>query len=199
MKNATISYIAFSLLILSSTTLTACQRQESHNSSAKVSTAVAAMQTSHSATIPIATTPTNSANNPAVMDLLDQFIRSDIPSMTFDQVKTLIPKTCVANDDRSISCPNIPGLISISYGGGPDGIFEMVFTGGMTSCEMLKVLVSKKFGRGKNYDIPDQDNDSACGMNWDKINPKNKRYYADVRKLKGDDEVTLQIAAEQGP
>ena len=61
------------------------------------------------------------------------------------------------------------------------------------------MLVSKKFGKGKNYDIPDQDNDSACGMNWDKINSKNKRYYADVRKLKGDDEVTLQIAAEQGP
>ena len=129
MKNSTISYIALGLLILSSTALTACQRQESRDSSTKVSTAVAPMQTSHSVAIPPAATPTNSADNPAVKDLLDQFIRSDIPSMTFDQVKALIPKTCVANDDRSISCPNIPGLISISYGGGPDGIFEMVFRG----------------------------------------------------------------------
>ena len=145
-------------------------------------------------------TPVSIIDNLAIKDLLHRVVRSDLPGMTFEQVKTLFPTTCVANDEnRSISCPGVAGLASVSYGGGPDGIFDMVFSGGMASCKILKTLVSQRFGKGEDYDIPDRDSDAACGMHWDKINPKHKIYYANLRKLKGDDEVTLQIGAEQGP
>lgn len=200
MKNTTALHIALGFLIVSSVALTACQRQESGNPPTKAPEPAAVNQTPQSVASSKVATPVSIIDNAAITDLLHRVVRSDLPGMTFEQVKTLFPTTCVANDDdRSISCPGVAGLASVSYAGGPDGIFDMVFSGGMASCKILKTLVSQRFGKGEDYDIPDRDNDAACGMHWDKINPKNKIYYADLRKLKGDDEVTLQIGAEQGP
>lgn len=197
MKNTTAFHIALGFLIASSVALAACQRQESGNPPTK---SAAVNQTPQSVAPSKVATPVNIIENAAVTDLLHRVVRSDLPGMTFEQVKTLFPTTCVANDDdRSISCPGVVGLASVSYAGGPDGIFDIVFSGGMASCNILKTLVSQRFGKGEDYDIPAQDNDTSCGMHWDKINPKHKTYYADLRKLKGDDEVTLQIGAEQGP
>ena len=200
MKFTTISYMAFSFLIVSLGSLTACQRQEpSKPSSTKVSTPVAVIQTPESAVIPPTTTPTSVVDNLAIKDLLDQVVRPDIPSMTFDQVKALFPKTCVANnEERSVSCPNIQGLVSVSYSGGPDGIFDMVFTGGMASYKTLKILISKKFGKGEEGGAV-TDSNAAVGIIWWEINPQRKKYSASLGKLKGNDEVALQIAAEQGP
>lgn len=200
MKNTTAFRIAFGFLIASSVSLTACQRQEPGNPPTKVSEPAAVNQAPQSAASPKVVTPVSIFDNPAITDLLHRVVRSDLPGMTFEQVKALFPTICAANDDdRSISCPDVAGLISVSYGGGPDGVFDMVFSGGMASCKTLKTLVSQKFGKGEDYDIPDRDNDAACGMHWDKVNPKHKTYYANLKKLKGDDEVTLQIGAEQGP
>ena len=134
-------------------------------------------------------------DNPAVKDLLHRIVRPDLPGMTFKQVKALFPKTCTANDDdQSISCPGVRGLISISYTGGPDGALDVVFSGGTASCNTLKLLINPKFGRGE--DVSDQDIDGACGMQWWEINPNKKTYHAHLRKLKGDDEVTFQIGSE---
>lgn len=192
--------IVFGFLIASSFALTGCQRQASDNPSTKTSEPAVVNQKSQYAASPKVVTPVSIFDNPTIKDLLYRVVRSDLPRMTFEQVKSLFPTTCVANDDgRSISCPNATGLISVSYGGGPDGIFDMVFSGGMVSCKTLKTLITQRFGKGDDYDISDQDNDAACGMHWDKVNPKHKTYYANLKKLKGDNEVTLQIGAEQGP
>ena len=199
-KNTTAFRIALGFLIASSVALTACQRQESGNPPTKAPEPAAVNQPLQSVASSKVATPVSIIDNLAIKDLLHRVVRSDLPGMTFEQVKTLFPTTCVANDDdRSISCPGVAGLASVSYGGGPDGIFDMVFSGGMASCKILKTLVSQRFGKGEDYDIPDRDSDAACGMHWNKINPKHKIYYANLRKLKGDDEVTLQIGAEQGP
>jgi hypothetical protein len=190
MKNNTITHITFSLIIITSFVLAACQRQESNNTSAQMPKAIAVTPTEASV---------SAVDNPAIKILLDRIVRSDIPSMTWDQVKPLFPSDCVANnDDRSISCPNIPGLISISYGGGPDGILDIVFMGGTASYKTLKTIVSNKFGKGEE-DGAIADNNAAIGIIWWEINPHNKTYSANLGKLKGHDEVTLQIAAEQGP
>ena len=197
MKNTAAFHIALGFIIAASVALTACQRQESGNPPTK---SAAVNQTPQSVAPSKVATPVSIIDNGAVTDLLHRVVRSDLPGMTFEQVKTLFPTTCVANDDdRSISCPGVAGLASVFYAGGPDGIFNIVFSGGMASCNILKTLVSQRFGKGEDYDIPDRDSDAACGMHWDKINPKHKTYYANLRKLKGDDEVTLQIGAEQGP
>lgn len=201
MKNTTAFHIALGFLIALSVALTACQRQESSgNPTTKAPEPAATNQPTQSVASSKMATPASIFDNAAITDLLHRVVRSDLPGMTFEQVKALFPTTCVANDDdRSISCPGVAGLTSVSYGGGPDGIFDMVFSGGMASCKRLKTVVSQRLGKGEDYDIPDRDNDAACGMRWDKINPKHKTYYANLRKLKGDDEVTLQIGAEQGP
>ena len=200
MKNTTAFHISLGFLIASSVALAACQRQESGNPPSKAPETAPLNKTPQSVAPSKVATPVNIIENAAVTDLLHRVVRSDLPGMTFEQVKTLFPTTCVANDDdRSISCPGVAGLASIFYAGGPDGIFDMVFSGGMASCNILKTLVSQRFGKGEDDDIPAQVNDTSCGMHWDKINPKNKIYYANLRKLKGDDEVTLQIGAEQGP
>ncbi len=192
--------IIFGFLIASSFTLTGCQRQASDEPSTKASEPAVVNQKPHYSASPKVTTAVSTFDNPSLKNLLYRVVRSDLPGMTFEQVKALFPTTCVANDDdRSISCPNAPGLISISYGGGPDGIFDMVFSGGMASCKTLKTLITQRFGKGEDYEISDQDNNAACGMHWDKVNQKHKTYYANLKKLKGDNEVTLQIGAEQGP
>ena len=197
MKTTKVSNMAFSLLIASSVALTACQRQESGHSPAKVSKQVAAIQTPQLVATQVAT-PAGIVDNPAVTDLLHRVVRSDLPGMTFNQVKALFPATCIANDDdRSISCPGVAGLVSISYGGGQDGILDMVFSGGMASCKVLKMLVSEKFGAGEDNSA--QNNDGVCDVYWKKISKKNNTYYANLGKQKGDDEVALQIGAEQGP
>ncbi len=149
MKTTKVSNMAFSLLIASSVALTACQRQESGHSPTKVFKQVAAIQTPQLVATQVAT-PAGIVDNPAVTDLLHRVVRSDLPGMTFNQVKALFPATCIANDDdRSISCPGVAGLVSISYGGGQDGILDMVFSGGMASCKVLKMLVSEKLGRAR--------------------------------------------------
>ena len=179
MKNTTFFYIALGFFIASSVALTACQRQESGNPPTKAPEPVAVNRTPQSvasASSKVAT-PVSIIDNAAITDLFHRVVRSDLPGMTFEQIKTLFPTTCVANDEnRSISCPGVAGLASVSYGGGPDGIFDMVFSGGMASCKILKTLVSQRLGKGEDYDIPDRDSDAACGMHWDKINPKHKSY-----------------------
>ncbi len=189
-KNSTGRPLIFSLIVAISFMLAACQRQEPSNASTQVAK-------------PISITPTEASSsivdNPAVKNLLNRIVQPDIPSMTWAQIKPLFPKDCVANNDnRSISCPNISGVISISYGGGPDGVLDIVFMGGIASYETLKALVSQKFGKGEE-DSAVGDNDAAVGVIWWEINPHNKTYSANLGKLKGHDEVTLQIAAEQGP
>ena len=198
MKNTIISYTILGLLILSTTSLTACQRQESSGNQASVATPPQLV--GHPAPLAVTppTSPANKVDNPAVRDLLDRVVRSDIPSMTYDQVKALFPKTCIANDDRNISCPGVDGIISIDYSGGPDGILDMEFSGGMASCLTLKAIISKKFGDGED-NIDDKDINGGCGASWPKINIKNRTYYADLRKRKGSDQVSFQIGAEQGP
>lgn len=190
-------YIAYFLLAVSSLTLAACQRQESGTRSAKKPESVAVIQAPQYATLQVAT-PVSIVDNPAVTDLLHRVVRHDLPSLTFNQVKSLFPITCFANDeDRTISCPGVAGLISISYGGGPDGIFDMVFSGGMASCKTLKTLISQKFGGGE--DSSSHNIDGVCDVYWQKISEKNKTYYATLGKLNGRDKVTFQIGAEQGP
>ena len=200
MKNTIISYKILGLLILSTTSLTACQRQESSGNQASVATPPQLVE--HPAPLTVTPQTTHSANkvdNPAVRDLLDRVVRSDIPSMTYDQVKALFPKNCIANDDRNISCPGVDGLISIVYGGGPDGMLDMKFSGGMASCLTLKAIISKKFGDSEDNKIDDKDINASCGAYWPKISIKNKTYHAALIKIKGDDQVSFQIGAEQGP
>jgi hypothetical protein len=190
MKNNTITNIASTLIILTTFALAACQRQESNNSSTQTPKSIAVTPTVASV---------STVDNPAIKDLLNRIVRTDIPSMTWDQIKHLLPNECIANnDDRSISCPNIPGLISISYSGGPDGILDIVFNGGTASYKALKTIVSNKFGKGEE-DGAVKDNNAAVGIIWWEINPHNKTYSANLGKPHGSDEVTLQIAAEQGP
>lgn len=190
--------IAFSFLLGSMVVLTACQRQVDVHSSGGSSPAVNPASPSMSAPSNAVTSDARgpvSVDNPAVKDLLHRIVRPDLPGMTFEQVKALFPKTCIANDDdRSISCPELRGLISISYAGGPDGALDVVFSGGTASCNTLKLLISHKFGRGE--DASDKDNDGACGMQWWEINPSKKIYHAHLRKLKGDEQVTFQIGSE---
>jgi len=195
MRNNTASWFAFSLLVLSSVILTACQRQEPSNPPVMPSVAV----DTHPPLVAVQqTAPFASAvDNPAIKDLLSRVVRPDLPGMSFEQVKALFPTNCTANDDRSISCPGVVGLVSISYGGGPDGIFDMVFSGGMASCKTLKSIVSRSFGEAE--DNSTENSDGVCDVYWKKISLKNRIYYATIRKQKGDNEVTLQIAAEQGP
>ena len=197
MRNATTVNLAFSFLFTSLALLSACQRQDADSSAAKqfpVTTVTAPSKVTSQASM-----STSVVGSPAIAALLNQVVRPDLPGMTFDQVTALFPTTCLANDDdRSITCPDMAGLNSASYGGGPDGIFNMTFSGGMASCKELKILLSAKFGAGE--DAPDHEtDDGACGAHWWTINPKNKAYHAHIRKLQGRDTVTLQIGAEQGP
>jgi hypothetical protein len=197
MNKKTAFYMACFLLAVSSLTLTACQRQESGTRSAKKPESVAVIQAPQHVTLQVPTL-LSSVDNPAITDLLHRIVRHDLPGMTFNQVKALFPTTCFANDeDRTISCPSVAGLISISYGGGPDGIFDMVFSGGMASCKTLKALISQEFGEGE--DSSSQNSDGVCDVYWQKISEKNKTYYATLGKLNGRDNVTFQIGAEQGP
>lgn len=192
-----INPIHFGFLLALIVVLTACQRQEQAGSSASRSAVIPPSPSVQAS--PIAVSPyvveSVSVDTPAVKDLLNRIVRPDLPGMTFEQVKVLFPETCIGNDDdRSISCPGIGGLISISYAGGPDGALDMVFSGGTASCNTLKLLINPKFGRGE--DVSDKDNDGACGMQWWEINPNKKTYHAHLRKLKGDDHVTFQIGSE---
>lgn len=185
--------IAPTLLVALSVALTACQPQETANQSTGVPIAEITTPPIPAASKTISSTSV--VDNPAVIDLLNRVVRSDLPGMTFEQVKALFPETCIGNDDdRSIFCPGVGGLISISYAGGPDGALDVVFSGGTASCNTLKLLISHKFGRGE--DASDKDNDGACGMQWWEINPSKKIYHAHLRKLKGDEQVTFQIGSE---
>lgn len=197
MKKTTNFSFTLGLLALS-VMLTGCQRQESDNPSTSVTQPSTVL-------VPVdkvaakAATQASLMDNPAVRDLLQRVVRSDLPGMTFEQVKALFPKTCTANDDdRRISCPGVSGLVSTTYAGGPDGALDMVFSGGVATCNTLKVLVSQKFGVGQDVSDTDQNHNGACGMQWWKINHTKKTYHAHLRKLTGDDDVTLQIGAEEG-
>ena len=196
MKNTINLRITLGLLVTLSVALTACQPEDTANRP----TGAPIVKIT---TPPVTATPktVNSASivdNPAVTDLLNRVVRADLPGMSFEQVKALFPAICMANDDdRSISCPDLSGLVSISYAGGPDGILNMVFSGGMASCKTLKMQISSKFGKGE--DISDQNNDGVCDVQWWEIDPKYKTHYANIGKQRGSDRVTLQIGAEQGP
>lgn len=192
-KNTTAIRIVVGLLLASSIVLTACQEQELSRPAAGPSAETTA--TPKITITPQAKSPTGSIDNSAIKDLLNRVARSDLPGMTFEQVKALFPATCVANDDdRSITCPEVDGLVSISYAGGPDGTLDMVFTGGMTSCKLLQEVIEQKFGNGK--DTSEQTRDGVCDVRWWQINPKYKTYHANIGKLSGRDHVTFQIGAE---
>ena len=196
MKKTNNLRIALGLFVALSLALTACQRQGS--ASRSVAEPVTEITTHPVIAAPKTTNSSRIVDNPAVTDLLNRVVRSDLPGMSFEQVKALFPANCRANDnDRSISCPDVSGLVSISYSGGPDGILDMVFLGGMASCKALNMQISSKFGKGE--DISDQTNDGVCDVKWWKIDPKNKTHYANIGKSSGRDRVTLQIGAEQGP
>lgn len=198
MKNTISLGIALSLLAALSVALTACQRQEEEMATPPTRAPIAEITTPPVTPAPKSVNSASIVDNPAVTDLLNTVVRSDLPGMTFEQVKSLFPAICIVNDDdRSISCPNVSGLVSISYAGGPDGILNMVFSGGMASCKTLKMQISSKFGKGE--DISDQNNDGVCDVKWWEIDPKYKTHYANIGKLSGRDHVTLQIGAEQGP
>ena len=195
MKKSTISNIVVGLVITPLMLLSACQRQESSNNTlGKTATAVA-MSSPQVSSLPEVAIPTSVVNNSEIRDLLNRVVRPDIPSMSFDQKKGLFPKNCVANDnDFTITCPGVAGLVLIRTDNGPDGSLSLVFSGGLSSCKTLGKLVSQKFGMG--VDVSDQNNDGVCDITWQTINPKNKRYHASLGKLKGDDEVTLLIDAD---
>lgn len=198
MKKTTICRSTFGLLVTLSVMLTGCQRQESDNPLTTV-TQPPTVQVPVAEVATPAVTQTSLVDNPVVKNLLQRVVRSDLPGMTFEQVKALFPETCIANDDdRRISCPEVSGLVSTTYAGGPDGALDMVFSGGMASCNTLKVLMSQKFGVGEDVSDQDQNNNGACGMHWWKINPSKTTYHAHIRKLAGDNDVTLQIGAEEG-
>lgn len=193
MKNAIVIRIVVGLFLASSIVLTACQEQELDKPAAVPPAATTA--TPKITAIPQAKAPTRGVDSVAIQDLLNRVVRPDLPVMAFEQVKALFPATCVANDDdRNITCPDVAGLVSISYAGGPDGTLEMVFTGGMTSCKMLQAFIEQQFGKGE--DISEQNKDGVCDVRWRGINPKNKNYHANVGKLSGRDHVVFQIGAE---
>ena len=195
MKKTIASTMIFSLAISLSTVLTACHRQESNEKSLAKTYASSAVTVPQVSNNPKMAFPSNAADIPAIIDLLSKVVRPDIPSMTYDQKKNLFPSTCVANDENfTISCPSVEGLISIRTDNGPDGSLSMVFSGGMASCKMLQKFVNKKFGTGA--DMSAQNKDGVCDVTWEVINPKNKKYHASLGKLKGDDEVTLLIDAD---
>lgn len=191
-KNTTATRIVVGLLLVSSIALTACQEREINK---PATPPPAETTTPKIATIPQAKTPAGGIDNSAIKDVLNRVARPDLPGMTFEQVKALFPATCVANDDdRSITCPDVDGLVSISYTGGPDGTLDMVFIGGMTSCKMLQEVIEQKFGKGK--ETSEQNRDGVCDVRWWEINPKYKTYHANIGKLSGHDHVTFQIGAE---
>lgn len=193
MKKTIAIRIVVGLFLISSIALTACQEQELDRPSAVPPAATTA--TPKITAIPQAKAPTSVVDNFAIKDLLNRVVRPDLPGMTFEQVKALFPTTCVANDDnRNIACPDVAGLVSISYAGGPDGTLDMVFTGGMASCKMLQALIGQKLGTGE--DISEQDKDGVCDVKWWAINPKYKTYHANIGKLSRRDHVTFQIGSE---
>jgi hypothetical protein len=195
MKKNTISAMIFGLVITPLITLSACQRQESsENILGKTPTPVSISSPQVSPTPEVAIS-TSIVDNPEIRDLLNQVVRPDIPSMSFDQKNELFPSTCVVNDNNfTITCPGVAGLVLIRTDNGPDGSLSLVFSGGMSSCKTIGKLVSQKFGMG--VDISDQNIDGVCDITWQTINPKNKRYHASLGKLKGDDEGTLLIDAD---
>lgn len=200
--------------------LSACKGQESDDSSAskvKSNTTIALSQTAKP--IPVITAPqsipssstatpltqvvsSNWSDNPEVSDILQKILRPDLPQMTFSQVKALFPTRCVAdaNKSSSITCLGLAGITSISFTGGPDGIFDMTFSGGSLTCNFLKKIVSQKFGKVEESDVMSSPDDAeACGAHWSMKGQKNRKNHINIRKIKDDDEVVLQIAAEQGP
>lgn len=196
MKRTTAYRITVGFFISALMALTACQRQESGNPPTKKTEPAAVIQGPR-VTTPQVATPSSIVDNPAAKDLLQRIVRPDLPGMTFSQVKALFPETCLANEEeRSISCPGVGGLVSISYAGGPDGILDMVFLGGVASCKTLKAFISPKFGKGEDSG---EDNNGVCDVKWWQINPTDSTYYATLGKSKGTEEVDLQIGAEQGP
>lgn len=195
MKKNVIPFTIYSLVIALLITLTACHPQESDNNAldkTSMPVAMPSVQVSHPSKIAISTSV---VDNLEIRDLLNRVVRPDIPSMSFDQKKDLFPNTCQVNgNDFTIFCPGVAGLILIRTDNGPDGSLSLVFSGGMPSCKTLGKLVSQKFGMG--VDVSDHNNDGVCDITWQTINPKNKRYHASLGKLRGDDEVTLLIDAD---
>lgn len=189
--------VSIGVLLVSAVVLSACQRHEPADSNPSRSTVISSPSSVAPPPVKAPTGVVESVNvdNPAVKDLLNRIVRPDLPSMTYEQVKALFPATCIGNDDdRSITCPGVQGLISITYAGGPEGALDMVFSGGTASCNTLKLLITPKLGRGD--DVSDKGNDGACGMQWWEINPSKKIYHAHLRMIKGDDHVTFQIGSE---
>lgn len=185
--------ISFAIAIL--ITLSACQRQESSKDILGNSPEAISMASAQASSQPGVAISKSVVDNPQIEDLLNRVVRPDIPKMTFDEKNKLFPSNCVVNDnDFTIACPGVAGLVIVRTDNGPDGSLSLVFSGGMSSCKTLEKLVSQKFGMG--VDVSDQNNDGVCDITWQTINPKNKRYHASLGKLKGDDEVTLLIDAD---